>query len=169
MTPAVNPGYNEPGGVQWLRAELEKCAANIKLYGNPPPQHAARFLLRFGQELLQFLPMPPPDVKAQVLSAFAQVGWDVRIRQPLKGSHPPNGQQLTSLAYGMCCFFCARTGMPLPPPEAGIVTLPAGPPPGAPGAARPQALPQPRGAGGGGGHQQRQNRGRGGGGGRGGG
>ena len=34
-----------------------------------------------AQELLQFLPNPPPDVKAQVLSAFAQVGWDVRIRQ----------------------------------------------------------------------------------------
>lgn len=132
MAPAMSPGYNEPGGVHWLRSELEKCAANIKLYGNPPPQHAARFLLRFGQELLQYLPNPPADVKAQVLSSFAQVGWDVRIRQPLKGSHPPNGQQLTSLAFGLCCYFSHRNGIPLPPPEAGIVNVPAAAPRPAP-------------------------------------
>jgi len=160
----ADPNYNEAKAVEWLRMELDKCANNIKLYGNPPPQHAARFLLRFGQELLQFLPNPPPDVKAQVLSGFAQVGWDVRIRNPLKGSHPPNGQQLTSLAYSMCCYFSGRNGYPLPPPESGIVQLP----PAAPPAARPpqqhhnqhhrgqvaQALPQPRG-----GNQQRRGKG----------
>lgn len=133
--PAMAPGYNESGSVQWLRSELDKCATNIKLYGNPPPQHAARFLLRFGQELLQFLPNPPADVKAQVLSSFAQVGWDVRIRQPLKGSHPPNGQQLTSLAFGLCCYFSHRNGIQLPPPEAGIVNVPA---------AVPRPAPQPQ-------------------------
>jgi len=155
--PQLHPGYNEVGGVSWLRLELEKCSNNIRLYGNPPPQHAARFLLRFGQELLQFLPNPPPDVKAQVLSAFAQVGWDVRIRQPLKGSHPPNGQQLTSLAFGLCCYFSHRNSIPLPPPEAGIVNVPQRPPP----QAAPQghggkggSYPQPRGGQHGG--QQRQ-------------
>jgi len=118
------PGYDEPGGVAWLRAELQKCQANIRQFGDPPPQHAARFLIRFGSELLQFLPNPPPDVKAQVLSSFAQVGWDVRIRQPLQRSHPPNGQQLTSLVFGLCCFFSHRNGLDLPPPEAGIVNVP---------------------------------------------
>ena len=65
------PGYDEPGGVAWLRAELEKCQANIRQFGDPPPQHAARFLIRFGSELLQFLPNPPPDVKAQ-----ASISWN---------------------------------------------------------------------------------------------
>jgi len=150
----VHPGYNEPAAVAWLSNELKKCADNIRLYGNPPAQHAARFLLRFGQELLQFLPLPPPDVKAQVLSAFAQVGWDVRIRQPLKGSHPPNGQQLTSLAFGMCCFFSHRHNIPLPPPEAGIVNVPSAAPAPAPSHGHPAArggapaIPQPRSRGG---------------------
>jgi len=167
----THAGYNEHGAVLWLRSELEKCAANIKLYGNPPPAHAARFLIRFGSELLQHLPMPPPDVKAQVLSSFAQVGWDVRIRQPLKGSHPPNGQQLTSLAFGMCCYFSARCNMELPPPEAGIVTCPPRPAAprqqvAAPTLPHPRQhshnnrggnqypAPKPRGAHGHGGHQQ---------------
>lgn len=144
---APAPGYDELGAVSFLRSELQKCAVNIKLYGNPPPQHAARFLMRLGADLLQFLPNPPPDVKAQVLSSFAQVGWDVRIRQPLKGSHPPNGQQLTSLVFGCCCFFCARTGQQLPPASAGIVELPAAQP-AAPVRqqvpAPPVAIPQPR-------------------------
>jgi len=82
-----------------------------------------------------FSTSPPADVKAQVLSSFAQVGWDVRIRQPLKGSHPPNGQQLTSLAFGLCCYFSHRNGIQLPPPEAGIVTVPA---------AAPRPAPQPQ-------------------------
>jgi len=155
----VGAGYNEPGSVNWLRGELEKCASNIRTYGEPPPQHAARFLLRFGQELLQFLPNPPPDVKAQVLSSFAQVGWDVRIRQPLKGSHPPNGQQLTSLAFGLCCFFSHRNDFPLPPPEAGIIQH-------VPRPAAPVAQPQQqvRGAKGGGGKGDRGAKGGGGGG-----
>lgn len=148
-----NPGYNEPGAVGWLRTELEKCANNIRQFGEPPPQHAARFLLRFGQELLQFLPNPPADVKAQVLSSFASVGWDVRIRQPLRGSHPPNGQQLTSVAFGLCCFFSHRNQIPLPPPEMGIITHIPRP------AAQP---PQPR-------PQQHHNGGKGGRGGKGGG